>query len=60
MALHVAESSSGRTADSESAYGQEEIDHVYYYDNEDGPISESDKMDEELEDIEYRTKFDRR
>jgi len=40
--------------------GQEEIDHVYYYDNEDGPISESDKMDEELEDIEYRTKFDRR
>ncbi len=39
---------------------QEEIDHVYYYDDKDGPISESDKMDEELEDIEYRTKFDRR
>lgn len=35
---------------------EEEIDHVYYYDDNDGAISESDRMDDELEDIEYRTK----
>lgn len=35
---------------------EDEIDHDYYYEKEDGPISESDKVDEEVEDIEYKTK----
>lgn len=35
---------------------EDEIDHEYYYEKEDGPISESDKMDEEVEDTEYKTK----
>jgi hypothetical protein len=35
---------------------EDEIDHEYYYEKEDGAISESDKMDEEVEDIEYKTK----
>ncbi len=35
---------------------EDEIDHVYYYDSDDGPVSESDRMDDELEDIEYKIK----
>ena len=35
---------------------EEEIDHAYYYDNEDGAISESDEMDGMVQEIEDVTK----
>ena len=36
---------------------EKNVDHVYYYEDEDGPVSESGKMDETIESVEDQINF---